>query len=95
MRQVDIKMIPTLEEFPEVTDTTSTSPHKLNVYPDTYQAEITGDWYKSQTLPVKALEDFTRVDVVLEYRDILEGDAESNRLFEFSENPEIIWKGEI
>lgn len=95
MKPVQIKMIPTQDEFPEITDIASQTPHRLAVYPDYYQAEITGEWYKSQALTVKALEDLTRVNVTLEYREILEDDPNSNRIFKFSTDPDIIWKGEI
>ena len=95
MKEVTIKMLLTQDEFPEVTDTTTTSPHKLEVYPDYYQTEITGDWYQTETLPVKALKEINRVDVSLAYREILEDDPNSDRLFQFSTDPDLIWKGEI
>lgn len=88
-------MLPTQDEFPEVTDTTTISPHKLEVYPDYYQTEIRSDWYQTERLPVKALEEINRVDVSLAYREILEDDPNSDRLFQFSTDPDLIWKGEI
>lgn len=91
MNDLTIKLTPTDERI----DVITTQEHEVDVYPDTYQVEITNDWYKTVNLELVVDDPVEQVTVKLNYRDYLTGDLTSERVFQWTVDPELIMQGVI
>lgn len=88
---VKLVLIPTKAKMEAQTFNLSKDKEVINVYPLSYRAVLTGDWYKSKQVDLNAAE---VQDLALEmsYRDVVDSNNAS-LVLDWAENPDVIFDG--
>ncbi|HFK7095539.1 TPA: peptidase, partial [Streptococcus pyogenes] len=63
----------------------------ISVYPLSYTAVLTGDWYKSKQVDLNASE-MQNLALEMSYREVVDGNN-TDLVLEWAENPDIIFDG--
>lgn len=63
----------------------------INIYPFSYTALVTGDWYKSKQIDLNAL-DTQELALGMTYKEVVDGNN-ADLVLDWAENPDIIFDG--
>ncbi|HEL0212368.1 TPA: phage tail protein [Streptococcus equi subsp. zooepidemicus] len=84
-------LTPTKAKMEAQTFNLSKDKEVINVYPLSYRATLTGDWYKSKQVDLNAAE-VQNLALEMAYRDVVDSNNAS-LVLDWSENPDVIFDG--
>ncbi|HEQ8819784.1 TPA: phage tail protein [Streptococcus pyogenes] len=88
---VKLVLTPTKAKMEPETFTLTKDTEVINVYPLSYTAVLTGDWYKSKQIDLNALEG-RELALDMSYKDVVDGNN-ADLVLDWAENPDIIFDG--
>ncbi|CRT18925.1 phage tail spike protein [Streptococcus equi] len=88
---VKLVLIPTKAKMEAQTFNLSKDKEVISVYPLSYRAVLTGDWYKSKQIELNAAE-VQNLALEMSYRDVVDSNNAS-LILDWSSNPDVIFDG--
>ncbi|HEQ1259271.1 TPA: phage tail protein [Streptococcus pyogenes] len=88
---VKLVLTPTKAKMEPETFTLTKDTEVISVYPLSYTAVLTGDWYKSKQIDLNALEG-RELALDMSYKDVVDGNN-ADLVLDWAENPDIIFDG--
>ncbi|HEL0861743.1 TPA: peptidase, partial [Streptococcus equi subsp. equi] len=88
---VKLVLIPTKAKMEAQTFNLSKDKEVISVYPLSYRAVLTGDWYKSKQIELNAAE-VQNLALEMSYRDVVDSNNAS-LILDWSPNPDVIFDG--
>lgn len=88
-RRVNFKLVPTRKRLQTHADSTVNETWKKTIPQDRYTATVTSDWYKTVSRSINHNK-ITKEVISLAYRDYVEGDISTDRLFDWSNNCDLL-----